>query len=249
MKKCIKDILIGTVVILLIGFVSAIPVSCLWYGSFVVNAPLSQYEESIKSVVHVECPEWQGSGFVVDKHIIATARHVIEDVEDFTITSYDGKKYKATKAISDKKHDIGFIWIEEELPNVVELGSIKGCELGQDIYAIGSPYGKINFNSLTKGIISGLDRNLDFTDWNGNKYGWEVSFTTDAAGHPGNSGCPIFTLDGKVRGILVGGFSPVLVICMPVDLFIEDLEEIKLMFLMDKYQFEEKQNIVYNEYY
>lgn len=198
-------------------------------------------EDSMNGVVHISCPEWQGSGFIISPHIITTARHVVEDVEDFEITLNNGDKIKATRAISDKKHDIGFIWVEEELPQkfIVEFGSIKDCKPGQDVYVIGSPYGNINFNSVTKGIISGLDRNYDFYDWDDNEYGWEISFTTDAAGHLGNSGCPVFTNDGKVMGIVVGGFSPVLIVCIPVDIFIDDLDEIRGMFIQNKYEIEE----------
>ena len=200
-------------------------------------------QDSIKPVVHISCPQWQGSGFVISEHLIVTARHVVEGVEDFEITFSCGNKVKATKAISDKEHDIGFIWVDEPLPKkfIAELGSIEDCVLGQDMFAIGNPYGKDNFNSVTKGIISGLGRNHDYTDMYGNEYGWAVSFTTDAAGHPGNSGCPVFTMDGKVRGILVGGFSPVLIICMPVDIFLEDIDELRLMFIQDRYAFEKEE--------
>ena len=65
--------------------------------------------QSVKSVVHVRCPQWQGSGFIIDEHIICTARHVVDGVEDFTITFSDGEQVKASRAISDKKHDVGFI--------------------------------------------------------------------------------------------------------------------------------------------
>jgi len=196
--------------------------------------------QSAKSVVHVRCPQWQGSGFIIDKHIICTARHVVEDVEDFEITFNCGKKAHATRAVSDKEHDVGFIWIEEDMNDVVEIGSIKDCKLGQDIFIIGSPYGDINFNSVSKGIISGLNRDWDMVDpWTGEPYGWEIAFTSDSAAHPGNSGGAIFTLDGVVRGVLVGGYSPVLNCAMPCDLFIPDIEQIRLMFIMDKYEFEE----------
>ncbi|KKM04237.1 hypothetical protein LCGC14_1766230, partial [marine sediment metagenome] len=118
----------------------------------------------------------------------------------------------------------------------LRIGSIKNCRLGQNVYVIGSPYGKVNFNSLTTGVISGVD-----VDWSslGAHYGWKVAFTVDSAGHPGNSGCPVFTTDGIVRGILVGGFSPVLISVMPCDLFLGDLESIRLMFTQDRYEHEE----------
>lgn len=218
-------------------------------------------QTSLKGVVHIMCPQWQGSGFVIGPRLIVTARHCVEGVEDFLITTHDGHQVRATRAVSDKEHDMAFIWVDD-LTCVAEsgahsrsaeashfqaghdrirlyplpIGSIKDCQLGQSVYVIGSPYGKINFNSLTTGIISGVD-----VDWSplGDDYGWQVAFTVDSAGHPGNSGCPVFTTDGVVRGVLVGGFSPVLISVMPCDLFLGDLESIRLMFAQDRFRREE----------
>lgn len=220
-------------------------------------------QTSLKGVVYIEAPGWHGSGFVAGPRLIITAGHIVEDVEDFLITIHDNHQIRATRAISDKDHDLALIRIDDltctakdcelavETDNSrfniklsshqvvltpLPLGSIKDCVLGQNVYVIGSPYGKMNFNSLTTGSISGVNR-----DWSplGENYGWNVAFTVDSAGHPGNSGCPVFTTDGVVRGILVGGFSPVLISVMPCDLFLGELESIRLMFLMDRYEREE----------
>lgn len=219
---------------------------------------------SLKGAVHLQCPGWQGSGFVICPNMIVTARHCVEGVEDFLITTHNGHQLRATRSISSKDYDVGFIRIDNltcvanergtSAHSVVlqplEMGNIESCVLGQSIYIIGSPYGKLNFNSLTTGIISGINRNWDMTDsWTGEKYGWEVAFTTDSAGHPGNSGCPLFTMDGKVRGILVGGFSPVLNCVMPCDLFLDDLPAIRLMFAQDKYQREVIKSVYDDPYY
>lgn len=216
-------------------------------------------QESLKGVVHIQAPSWQGSGFVVElspgEYAIVTARHCVENVVVFVFTTHNGCKIRATRAISDKEHDVAVVKIDdpvcvnEDVDHLIRhggehkvalttlpLGSIKDCRLGQSVYVIGSPFGKVNFNSLTTGIISGVNR-----DWSplGDDYGWEVAFTVDSAGHPGNSGCPVFTMDGVVRGILVGGFSPVLISVMPCDLFLADLASIRLMFVQDRYRREE----------
>ena len=222
------------------------------YNNTVVSEPnfTDVVAESIKSVVHIKCPNWQGSGFIIDEHIICTARHVVEGVEDFEITlgctdsTIDDPNwltFHATRAISDKEHDVGFIWIDVEMPDwmIAKIGSIKKCKLGQDVFIIGSPYGDMNFNSVSKGIISGLNRNWEgINRRTGENYGWEIAFTSDSAAHPGNSGGAVFTTDGVVRGILVGGYSPVLNCSMPCDLFLSDIENIKLMFTMDRFEIE-----------
>ena len=225
-------------------------------------------QTSVKGVVHLQCLQWQGSGFVVGPRLVVTARHCVEGVTDFLITTHTGCQVRATRAISDKDADVGFIWVDdlacvnedhdhriehggehEVTLSPLRLGSIADCRLGQNVYVIGSPYGKINFNSLTTGVISGVDRDWDFTNqMTGEKYGWSVAFTVDSAGHPGNSGCPVFSTDGVVRGILVGGFSPVLISVMPCDLFIEDLPVVALMFAQDRYEWEEA-TVIYDPYY
>jgi S1-C subfamily serine protease len=252
-KRTVGGVVLG--VVLLIGslvYLSAGPVPGL-------NTPdpnfTDQIQTSLKGVVHIQAPGEQGSGFVVDENTIGTARHCVKGVESFTITTYDGHVLHATRAISSKDYDLALICIDnleciatepahmipqggphDVVLTPLRLGSIKDCRLGQNVYVIGSPYGKINFNSLSVGVISGVD-----VDWSplGDDYGWEVAFTVDSAGHPGNSGCPVFTTDGIVRGILVGGFSPVLISVMPCDLFVDDLDSIRLMFAQDRYEREE----------
>lgn len=207
------------------------------------------------SVVHIQCPEWQGSGFTVGPQLVCTARHVVEGVTDFTLTTFDGHKLHATRAVSLKDHDIGFIWIDDltciaeskgqlecdKREHLVQLtpaslGSITDCRLGETVIAIGSAMGKINFNHVSSGIISCLDRGWEEP---GGDYGWNVGWTTTTSGHPGNSGCPIFTLSGSVVGVLVGGFDSTLIIAMPVDLFAKDLQNVTLLFTMDRFRKEE----------
>lgn len=203
----------------------------------------NRIQEVLPSTVHIMCNKWQGSGVAITSDIVVTARHVVDGV-NYEITLNDGSKVKGIQAISHKDYDVGFIKVDNPVLKSAKFGSIKDCVLGQSIFIIGSPYGKINFNNVTLGIISGLDRDWDGLSRYGEPYGWEVAFTSDSAAHPGNSGGPVFTMDGVVRGLLVGGFSPVLNCSMPSDLFMDDIEHIKLMFAFEKYRVELESAVV-----
>lgn len=228
-------------------------VVCGCLGSLCVLAALSQQTPTlvdsiplvIDNVVHVtnNTGQWEGSGVLVAPDLVLTARHVVEAGEDFTITTNDGKKHEAERAISSKTYDLGFIKLKDSVPCTTVVGDINECRLGQIVYAIGSPFGRMNQNSVTAGIISSLSRELE--EFGCPKYyGWRCLFQMDAAGHPGNSGCPIYTLDGKVRGILVGGLSNALIYCIPAELVANDCQMIQLMFHMDEYRREIKPEFV-----
>lgn len=198
-------------------------------------------EQTIDSVVHItnETQGWQGSGVAVTEDVIMTARHVVEGGTDFTITTNDGRMFFAKIAISSKKYDLGFIkldkWKHESSLTPAEFSSIKDCKLGQSVYVIGSQFGIDLFNSVTLGIISATQRNID------ELWGWQVTFQIDAAANPGSSGGPVFNMRGEVMGLVVGAPTQVfagVVYIIPVDLVLDDVDLIKRMFLQNKYQIE-----------
>ena len=254
-KKWVRLLIIYVAIIVATaGFVFG----CWAVGMFDKPAVTTQFpnriQEVLPSAVHIMCDRWQGSGVAISENIVVTARHVI-DGTNYTITLHNGAVLKGTQSISHKDYDIGFIKVEipqemrfaaetcgQSLLVPAKFGSIKECVLGQPVFIIGSSYGKINFNNVTLGIISGLDRDWDGLSNYGEPYGWKVAFTSDAGAHPGNSGGPVFSMDGIVRGLLVGGFSPVLNCSMPSDLFLADIESIKMMFTFNKYKVEEESN-------
>lgn len=231
-------------------FVVLVTTWIIYFYSLILPSSAILLEDSIQdvigSVVHItnESGHWQGSGLIVAPDIIVTARHVVDDGNDFTITFNCGKTAKSYRAISSKKYDIGFLQTDEIVARKKppKLGSILDCKLGQQVFAVGSPFGKINRNSVTLGIISRMDCNFQEYPYEvPPDYGWPgMTFQTDVNGEPGNSGCPIFSLDGIVRGILVGGYSNGIIYCLPVDLFIQDLKIVKLLFTQDKYDFEKR---------
>jgi len=248
MSKFIKRLVDIVGICLLVGLLSfGITGTC--------NRPLpavtiqfpNRIQKVLPSVVHIMCDRWQGSGVAITEDIVVTARHVVDGL-DYTITLSDGNDVKGVQAITHKDYDVGFIKVDKPVLKPAKFGSIKDCVLGQPIFIIGSPYGKINFNNVTLGIISGLDRDWDGLS-RGEPYGWKVAFTSDSGAHPGNSGGPVFSMDGVVRGLLVGGFSPVLNCSMPCDLFLNDIENIKLMFAFNRYSVESNKNQKYYDQY
>lgn len=242
---------IGVIIVALVIVLMGIGLVRLNTPEIVASDRFYSMEDSIEivinNVVHIRnnTGQWQGSGVLVAPDLVLTARHVVEDGEDFSIKTNNGKIYRAERAISSKKYDLGFIKLKDRLLCTTDIADINECRLGQTVYAIGSPYGEQNFNSITAGIISSLARRLEEFGLP-EIYGWSCTFQIDAVGHPGNSGCPVYTLDGRVRGILVGGQSNAVIYCIPATLIANDCQVIQLMFLMDEYQKEVKP---VNEYY
>jgi len=245
-----------TILFVVIGFVAllvailAFPIPGSVESRFGVMSLEDSIDATINNVVHIRNNTgwWQGSGVLVAPDLVLTARHVAETGENFEIKTNDGKVYKVEQAITSKKYDLGFIKLKTKLPCTTKIGTIKDCRLGQSVYAIGSPFGSVNQNSVTAGIVSSLVRKLEEFGCP-ESYGWSCTFQTDAAGHPGNSGCPVYTLNGEVVGILVGGFSNALIYCIPAELVVNDCQVIQLMFLMDEYQKEIAPPLpVYNDY-
>ena len=197
-------------------------------------------------MVHVRCPSWQGTGFVIAPNIVCTARHVADGVEDFVLTFPDGKTVKGVKAISRKKYDVSFIWVDDKLPDPLVLGSIQDTRMGDDIFSIGGPLGAVHFPSVTKGVVSNVSLNLEAYDCP-EYMGWSVMWLNDAATYGGNSGGPIFNMKGEVIGVLVGGrtYTDNISYTIPTDVFVKDLDQLRRMFIEDTYKVEVKQEVDY----
>jgi len=134
-----------------------------------------------------------GSGFIIstDGYIVTNA-HVVDDSEKITVQLTDRREYEAELVGSDERSDIALLKIDaNELP-VVTLGDSSTIDIGQWVLAIGSPFG---FEyTATQGIVSAVSRSLPDESY--------VPFIqTDAAVNPGNSGGPLFDLQGKVVGV------------------------------------------------
>ncbi len=139
--------------------------------------------------------EGQGSGFVIDKegHIL-TNYHVIADARQVEVTLHNRKKYKATIVGTDKSHDLAIVQIKAPDLQPMILGDSTNLQVGQNVYAIGNPFGLAG--TLTRGIVSSI-RQVQEPDG----LVIEEAIQTDAAINPGNSGGPLLNWHGEVIGI------------------------------------------------
>ncbi len=142
-----------------------------------------------------------GSGFIIDSEgFIVTNYHVIENAEEITVQLNDNSRHDAKLVGSDKKSDIAVLKIEagKELP-AVTFGDSSESRVGDWVLAIGNPFGL--GGTVTAGIISATSRDI-------NSGPFDDYIQTDAAINRGNSGGPMFNLDGEVIGINTAIFSP-----------------------------------------
>ncbi len=135
-----------------------------------------------------------GSGFIIDeKGIVVTNNHVIEGAEDIVVQVNGGKKFNAKVLGADPLSDIAVLKMdtkEEFVP--VKFGDSDKARIGDWVIAIGNPFGL--GGTVTSGIISARNRTIGLTRY-------EDYIQTDASINQGNSGGPLFNMDGDVVGI------------------------------------------------
>jgi serine protease Do len=137
-----------------------------------------------------------GSGFIVtpDGYVLTNA-HVVADASEVTVKLTDRREFRAKVIGADKRSDVALIKIPATGLPTVRFGDPDRIKPGQWAIAIGSPFGFEN--SVTAGVVSAVGRPLP--DDSGTSF---VTFIqTDAAVNPGNSGGPLFNLDGQVIGM------------------------------------------------
>lgn len=144
----------------------------------------------------------QGSGVVIqDGGYILTNNHVIEQGSSFQILMPSGEKTEASLVGADSSTDLAVLKIKDEalakelVP--VELGSSKELVVGQTAIAIGNPGGEVLANTVTSGIVSALEREVD-----GNNTTRDIKYIQhDAPINSGNSGGGLFDVSGRLIGI------------------------------------------------
>ena len=141
-----------------------------------------------------------GSGFIIDKKgIVVTNNHVIEGAEDI-IVSVNGTEYQAKVIGTDPYMDLAVLQIvSDEKFEPVEFGDSDKARIGDWVIAIGNPFGF--GGTVTSGIISSRNRDIGLTRY-------DDFIQTDASINLGNSGGPLFNLEGKVIGINTAIIAP-----------------------------------------
>jgi serine protease Do len=142
-----------------------------------------------------------GSGFIIDPSgIVVTNNHVISEADEITVILNDGARLKAELIGKDTKTDLALLRVKPEKPlTAVQFGDSDKLRLGEWVIAIGNPFSL--GGTVTAGIVSARNRDI--------KSGpYDNYIQTDAAINRGNSGGPLFNLDGEVIGVNTAIISP-----------------------------------------
>ncbi len=142
-----------------------------------------------------------GSGFVISEDgIIVTNNHVIADADEITANFADGSKLVAELVGTDPKTDLAVLRVKSDKKlKFVPLGDSNKSRIGDWVLAIGNPFGL--GGSVSIGIVSAIGRDI-------NSGPYDNFIQTDAAINRGNSGGPLFNMDGEVVGINTAIISP-----------------------------------------
>ena len=135
-----------------------------------------------------------GSGFIIDeKGVVVTNNHVIQDAEDIIVRVNGNKEYKASVIGADPLSDIAVLQLDtKDKFSPVRFGDSDKARIGDWVIAIGNPFGL--GGTVTSGIISARNRSIGLSRY-------EDYIQTDASINSGNSGGPLFDMDGNVIGI------------------------------------------------
>ena len=142
-----------------------------------------------------------GSGFIIDPSgIVVTNNHVIADADEVNVILNDGTRLKAEVIGHDQKTDIALVRVKPDKPlKAMHLGDSDKLRLGEWVVAIGNPFSL--GGTVTAGIVSARNRDI-------NSGPYDNYIQTDAAINRGNSGGPLFNLNGEVVGVNTAIISP-----------------------------------------
>lgn len=158
-----------------------------------VPAPTPDAGSGIKSYV--------GSGFVIDPSgLIVTNYHVVEYAFEITVTFFDGSRLPAKMLSASRTADLAVLKVEAKHPlKAAHWGDSDKLQVGDQVFAAGDPFG-IGL-SVSAGIVSGLNRDIQNSPY-------DDLIQTDASINHGNSGGPLFDMQGHVVGVNSTIISP-----------------------------------------
>ncbi len=142
-----------------------------------------------------------GSGFIIESSgLVVTNNHVIADADEVSVILNDGTTLKAELIGTDKKTDLALLKVTPAKPlTAVKFGDSDKLRLGEWVVAIGNPFSL--GGTVTAGIVSARNRDIQSGPY-------DNYIQTDAAINRGNSGGPLFNLDGEVIGVNTAIISP-----------------------------------------
>lgn len=166
----------------------------------------------------------EGSGFIISSDgYILTNTHVVDDADEVDVKLNDKREFRAKVIGVDKRSDVALIKINADNLPKVSIGDPDKLKVGEWVLAIGAPFGFEN--SVTAGIVSAKGRSLPDENY--------VPFIqTDVAVNPGNSGGPLFNMDGDVVGVnsqiisRSGGYMG-LSFAIPIDVAMDVAQQLK----------------------
>ena len=175
--------------------------------------PVQVYELTVNSVVGIRTESTinafgqeavsasAGSGFILseDGYVITNA-HVVSGAQTIKVDLFNGESYDAQLVGADSGFDIAVLKMEAEGLQPVSVGNSDDLKVGEEVAAIGNPLGELTI-TMTSGILSALDREIN-TDGNP-----QNMIQTNAAINSGNSGGPLFDMDGNVIGVTTAKYS------------------------------------------
>ncbi len=176
-------------------------------------SPVEVYEMTVGSVVGIKTEATTnafgqeavsasaGTGFILteDGYVI-TNSHVVSGADTIQVELFNEESYEAELVGQDSSFDIAVLKIEAEGLKPVTVGNSDELKVGEEVAVIGNPLGELTF-TMTTGILSALDREIN-TDGNP-----QNMLQTNAAINSGNSGGPLFDMNGNVIGVTTAKYS------------------------------------------
>lgn len=189
------------------------------------GSPLERFNDFFNGGAENRIARSLGSGFVISKTgFIVTNNHVIEGADSIEVAFPDGESYDAKLIGRDPSTDIALLKIDtgKDMP-FVNFAEANSAEVGDWVIAIGNPLGYSS--SVAAGIVSARNRNISMTNY-------DDFIQTDVAINKGNSGGPLFNMDGDVVGVNTAivsptGFSVGLSFSIPSDLAQSVVEQLR----------------------